>query len=143
MEEVKTKIDVIEALLASHTEFPNKVPQERFADLKDEHPKKPLLTFLEYSKPELKELLKEQTELLQEQQKKENLILAQGKGGGIVCDCLLSLIYWVYIFQQIKLFVAILYLFAIEMPYQDWAYQTIVFGMKEIVYYCLKHLKRK
>ncbi len=74
MEEVTAKIDVIEALLASHNEFPSKTAEERFADLKDSHPKKPLLTFLDFSKQELKELLKEQTELLKEQQKEKNLL---------------------------------------------------------------------
>ena len=82
MEEVKTELDVIKALLASHTEFPSKTPQERFADLKDEHPKKPLLTFLKFSESELKEQLNKLEDRLTELQKEKNLILTQGKGGG-------------------------------------------------------------
>ncbi len=60
--------------MASHNEFPSKSAEERFADLKDTHQKKPLLTFLDFSKQELKELLKElqrEKNLLQEKELKQ------------------------------------------------------------------------
>ena len=76
MEEVTTEIKVIKAILASFTEFPDKPREERLNELKTAFPNnKYVFTYFDYERQDLREILKEQT-------KKENLILAQGKGGG-------------------------------------------------------------
>lgn len=78
MEEIVAEINAIKAILASPDKYPDKTPRERLEKLKERFPENDaLFTYFRFSENELKNIL---TEL--QKQKKEYLILAQGKGGG-------------------------------------------------------------
>lgn len=75
MEEVTTKIHVIEAILASPTKYPDKTREERLEKLKERFPDSDsLFTYFDFEKKEVQELLKElkrKENLFQEERNKQ------------------------------------------------------------------------
>ena len=68
MEEVTTKIHVIEAILACPRKYPDKNADEQLEELKKEFPESLLFTYFDFSRERLQNLL-------EELQKKEALLL--------------------------------------------------------------------